>query len=254
MRCSSRKPTSNQARQQVAQLGLRALQRRVALGAVISSARRSTRNFTPSGNALKCVRSLMRGALQSFAQDLLGLQALHRLRCRLDGGHRGIDFARIGTEFLGQYLRKRPRPSRIESEIGTPQHGGVGARRDLAAVGIEAIAHLGAQGIGIVRAAGRAPGRGRCRTVRPRRATRRAADRAARRRRSRRDGLPVASSIVHGSDMWPWASAAKTVGSGSIRSSAISPGAIGPRRLAVQPGRRTAAAQRHPCPGPAARR
>ena len=110
-----------------------------------SSARRSTRNFTPSGSALNCRSSVTRGGVnaarsaRSAARRWSGSSAREHLGAPFD------DRVVIGVELLGQQPQKALATGRVQRQIGAAEFGRAGPRRDFAAAAVETVQHALAQ-------------------------------------------------------------------------------------------------------------
>ena len=109
----------------------------------ISSARRSTRNLTPSGSALNCAQQSDARRLQRVAQRALGRRRAGPAR-RPDqrSGNSGRPRRRSTSNSPASSRRKRSRPSGVERQISAAEIGGASACRDLAAAPVEAAQHL----------------------------------------------------------------------------------------------------------------
>ena len=99
----------------------------------ISSARRSTRNLTPSGSALNWRSKRDPRRLQRLAQLALGGGPLGGPFGLGQGRAAAVDFAAVDVELAGEQPQKTFASVGVEQQIGAAEIGGPRPRRDLAA-------------------------------------------------------------------------------------------------------------------------
>ena len=149
------------ARQQRLQIALQRGEHRVALPAACSSeARRSTRNFIPSGIVVNCVSRRRRGG--SSARRNCALAAVRAAmsaaaRTVSQGGGDGVG---VGIE-AGEGDEEVAAPGLVEGQVGLGQLGRAVAGAHLAAASGEAGAHLAGDALVLLDGPRRAPCRAR---------------------------------------------------------------------------------------------
>ncbi len=122
--------------------------RRRRAPAAISSARMSTRNFTPSGRALNWVSSLIRGGSSAWRSARSSLRCSSSLWARRSRSQVAWTAARSMSNSVARSAQEALAPGGVEGEIGAAERGRPRPRRDLAALAFETVAQL-------ARAAGR---------------------------------------------------------------------------------------------------
>ena len=147
MRCSSRKPTSNQPTSRSSRSASTIPSSGASLRKRSASARISTRNFTPCGKAVNWVSNLCRGGVSAAREAALRLVPRRWLGRALHIGDGFIQRDFIGRKTIRQHLQEGLLAGIIQTKVEPAERRRPGTRRDLAATGFEAFDEQGAQGV-----------------------------------------------------------------------------------------------------------